>query len=147
MLERLEKPKNKKKGKRLGRGYSSGKGLTAGRGTKGQRALSGGGKPVWFEGGQMPLTRRIPKRGFHNINKVEYEIVNLFKLEEKFEPNEEVTPETLRKKGLVKRNLPVKILGMGDLKKSLNVKVHAISAKAKEKIESAGGKIELINRG
>jgi large subunit ribosomal protein L15 len=128
----------RKKRKRIGRGDT-----TAGRGTKGQKARAGGAKPPWFEGGQMPLYRRIPKRGFKNPFRVEYEIVNLDQLEEKFEKESIVDENTLREKGLIKRKLPVKILGRGEITKPLTVKVDAISKGAREKIMKAGGKVEL----
>ncbi len=133
------KPGAVKKKKRRGRGDK-----TAGKGTKGQKARSGGAKPVWFEGGQMPLYRRIPKKGFKNPFATVYEIVNLKDLEERFEAGAEVTPEVLRKVRLVRRKLPVKILARGEITKALTVKAHAFSAKAREKIEAAGGKAVVI---
>jgi large subunit ribosomal protein L15 len=133
-----------KKRKRVGRGDGSGHGKTACRGHKGQRARAGGGTRPGFEGGQMPLQRRLPKRGFHNPFKVEVAIVNLDQLE-RFSPDSEVNPESLSKEGLVHgKNCRIKILGDGALSKSLTVKAHRFSAKAKEKIEAAGGKAELI---
>ena len=133
-----------KKQKRVGRGDGSGHGKTACRGHKGQRARAGGGTRPGFEGGQMPLQRRLPKRGFHNPFKVEVAIVNLDQLE-RFSPDSEVNPESLSKEGLVHgKNCRIKILGDGALNKSLTVKAHGFSAKAKEKIEAAGGKAELI---
>ncbi len=123
--------------KRVGRGPGSGLGKTAGRGQKGQKARSGGGVPAGFEGGQMPLHRRIPKRGFRPRNRVEYQVVNLFQLEG-FEG--EVTPETLRAAGLVRSTRrPVKVLGEGEIASALNVTAHAFSASARAKIEAAGG--------
>jgi large subunit ribosomal protein L15 len=133
-----------KKQKRVGRGDGSGHGKTACRGHKGQRARAGGGTRPGFEGGQMPLQRRLPKRGFNNPFKVELAIVNLDQLE-KFAADSEVNPETLSQKGLVAgKNRRIKILGEGALTKSLTIKAHSFSAKAKEKIEAAGGKAELI---
>ena len=133
-----------KKQKRVGRGDGSGHGKTACRGHKGQRARAGGGTRPGFEGGQMPLQRRLPKRGFNNPFKVELAIVNLDQLE-KFAADSEVNPETLSQKGLVAgKNRRIKILGDGALTKSLTIKAHSFSAKAKEKIEAAGGKVELI---
>ena len=131
-------------GKRKGRGAGTGNGKTAGRGHKGQWARSGGGVRPGFEGGQMPLARRLPKRGFNNIFGTTYAPVNVSALE-KFEDGAEVTAETLREAGIVKNALDgVKILGNGTLTKKLTVKAAAFSASAKEKIEAAGGKAEVI---
>ena len=135
------KPGAVKKKKRRGRGDK-----TAGRGTKGQKARSGGAKPRWFEGGQMPLYRRLPKKGFKNPFARVYEVVNLADLA-RFEAGTEVTPELLRKARLVRRKLPVKILARGEITKALTVKAHAFSAKAKEKIEAAGGQAIVIEAG
>ncbi len=152
MSERLEDmnlvpPKGaRKKRKRIGRGDGSGHGTYSTRGIKGSRQRKGKEYDARFEGGQTPLHRRIPKRGFTNIFKKVYEIVNLKRIEEKFSNNEEVNPETLRIKGLVKKDLPVKILGDGNISKPLVVKAHAFSKSAKEKIEKAGGKVEVIAR-
>ena len=133
-----------KKRKRVGRGDGSGHGKTACRGHKGQGARSGGGTRPGFEGGQMPLQRRIPKRGFHNPFRVDAAVVNLSQLET-FESGSGVTPELLAQKGLVRgKNKRIKILGDGTLSKALHVKAHGFSSKAKEKIEAAGGKTELI---
>lgn len=137
-------PGAKKRKKRVGRGIGSGHGKTSGRGTKGAGARSGKEKGPWFEGGQTPLHRRLPKRGFTNPFKKEYAIVNIEVLDKKFNENEEVTPEILRERKIIKRNLPVKVLGKGEISKSLILKVHAISSSAKEKIEKAGGKVEII---
>lgn len=136
----------KKKRKRVGRGISAGQGKTAGRGTKGQGARSGGGKGIYFEGGQLPLARRLPyKRGFTNINKVYYKPVNLKSLAEFDFDGAEVTPEVMSAIGLIKKPTdPVVVLGDGDLKVALTVKAHRFSATAKEKIEAAGGKIEVL---
>lgn len=137
-------PGSKKKRKRVGRGEGSGHGKTSCRGHKGHRARSGGGSPPGFEGGQMPLKRRIPKRGFHNPFKKDFAVVNLSQLEI-FAPGTEITPELLLERGLVrKKSEPVKVLADGSLSKPLTVKVHAFSAKAKEKIEAVGGKAEMI---
>jgi len=142
-LYELKPPKNSvKKRKRVGRGTGSGRGKTAGRGTKGQKSRSGGTKGPYFEGGQMPLVRRIPKRGFNHPKKIEYEIVNLSALE-KFPGNQEITPEFLKKQGLIKRG-PVKILGNGGITKAFIIKANAFSRNAKNLIESLGGKIEII---
>jgi large subunit ribosomal protein L15 len=134
----------KKSAKRVGRGIASGHGKTSGRGHKGQKARSGGGVRPGFEGGQMPLQRRIPKRGFTNIFKKEYAIVNLDRLNI-FENGTEVTPELLVEAGIVKKSDDqVKILGNGEIEKNLTVKAHKFSKSAAEKIEAAGGKVEVI---
>ena len=133
-----------KKQKRVGRGDGSGHGKTACRGHKGQRARAGGGTRPGFEGGQMPLQRRLPKRGFHNPFKVDIAVVNLEQLEV-FSAGSEVTPETMAQRGLVRgKNRRVKILGDGALGKALTIKAHGFSATAKQKIEAAGGNVELI---
>ncbi len=128
--------------KRVGRGPGSGLGKTSGRGHKGQKARSGGGIPAGFEGGQMPLHRRIPKRGFTNPNRVEFQVVNLMELEDL--KKGEVTPETLEAMGLVRSaSKPIKILGEGDLKVALQVTAHAFSKSARAKIEAAGGTVTV----
>jgi len=133
-----------KKRKRVGRGDGSGHGKTSCRGHKGQGARSGGNVQPGFEGGQMPLQRRLPKRGFHNPFRIEMSVVNLGQLES-FPAGVEVTPESLSQHGLLTgKERRVKILGEGTLSKALTVKAHGFSAKAKEKIEAAGGKAELI---
>lgn len=130
--------------KRVGRGTGSGLGNTAGRGHKGQKARSGGGVRPGFEGGQMPLIRRIPKRGFTNINSKEYTVINVSDLEERFEQGAEVTIESLFEAGLVKKVLDgVKVLGDGEITKSLTVKVQKVSKTAADKIVAAGGKVEV----
>jgi large subunit ribosomal protein L15 len=138
-------PGSKKRRKRVGRGIAAGQGKTAGRGTKGQMARSGGGKGPYFEGGQLPLVRRLPfKRGFTNIWRVEYAEVNLERLEQ-FETGSEVTPEALAKAGIIKSaSKPVVILARGDLDKKLTVKAHRFSASARAKIEAAGGTVEVL---
>ncbi len=129
--------------KRLGRGVGSGLGKTSGKGHKGQKARSGGGKRPGFEGGQMPLTRRIPKRGFTNIYRKEYAAVNVSALEA-FENDTVVTAELLLESGLIRKRLDgVKILGGGELTKKLTVAVDKVTASAKEKIEANGGKVEV----
>ncbi|PLV60212.1 50S ribosomal protein L15 [Thermotoga sp. KOL6] len=134
-----------KKRKRVGRGPGSGHGKTSGKGHKGQKARGTGKVHLWFEGGQTPLQRRLPKRGFKNINKKVYAVVNVGVLEEKFEANEEVTPEKLIERKIVKDVKDgIKILGDGEITKPLIVKAHAFSKSAIEKIESAGGKAEVI---
>ncbi|WP_333784295.1 50S ribosomal protein L15 [Thermocrinis sp.] len=131
--------------KRVGRGIGSGLGKTCGKGHKGQKTRSGDRKlPSWFEGGQTPLHKRIPKRGFRSPNRVEYSVVNVKVLDSLFSEGEEVNPQKLLEKGLVKPGMPVKILGDGELTKKLIVKAHAFSNSAKEKIEKAGGACEVI---
>lgn len=133
-----------KTSKRKGRGPASGLGKTSGRGHKGQKARSGGGVRPGFEGGQMPLIRRIPKRGFTNIFAKVYSIVNVKDLEV-FEAGTVVTPELLKEKGIIRKlNDGVKILGNGELSKSLTVKAHKFSKTAQDKIEAVGGKAEVI---
>lgn len=130
--------------KRVGRGIGSGTGKTSGKGHKGQNARSGGGVRPGFEGGQMPLYRRLPKRGFTNIFAKQYVTINVEVLE-KFENGTEVTAETLKEAGIISKVLDgVKILGRGEITKSLNVKVAGFTTSAKEKIEKAGGKAEVI---
>ncbi|HHY93132.1 MAG TPA: 50S ribosomal protein L15 [Firmicutes bacterium] len=130
---------------RVGRGIGSGLGKTSGRGHKGQKARSGGGKGPAFEGGQKPLHLRLPKRGFYNPFRVEYTVVNLTALEDKFAAGAEVTPEALRAAGLIKHvNDRIKVLGTGDISKPLTVRAHAFSRTAQEKITAAGGKAEVI---
>ncbi len=129
---------------RKGRGHGSGNGKTAGKGHKGQKARSGAPRPG-FEGGQMPLYRRIPKRGFHNINSKEIVGINIEVLEKKFEAGATVSVDTLIETGIVKNPRDgVKILGRGELTKKLNVQANAFSASAKEKIEALGGTAEVI---
>ncbi len=137
-------PGSNKAPKRVGRGIGSGHGKTAGRGHKGQNARSGGGVRPGFEGGQMPLYRRLPKRGFNNPNRKEYAIVNLETLN-RFEEGTVVTPELLKERGVVK-NLKdgLKILGRGELNVKLTVKAHKFSQSALSKIEAAGGQTEVI---
>ncbi len=132
------------KRKRVGRGNGSGHGGTSCRGHKGQRSRAGSKIKPWFEGGQMPLQRRLPKRGFTNIFKSEFQVVNLKSLE-KLKAGQPITPETLYEKGVIsKRSVPVKILGEGEVKSALEISAHAFSASAKEKIEKAGGKVTLL---
>ena len=129
--------------KRLGRGVGSGLGKTSGKGHKGAKARSGGGKRPGFEGGQMPLYRRVPKRGFHNIYRTEYATVNVGRLEI-FENGTVVTAETLKEAGLISKVMDgVKILGNGELTKKLTVEAAKFSDTAKEKIEALGGKAEV----
>jgi large subunit ribosomal protein L15 len=135
-----------KKRKRVGRGISAGQGKTAGRGTKGQGARKGGGKGAYFEGGQLPLVRRLPfKRGFSNIFRTPYQEVNVDQLEERFEPGAEVTPEAMAAARLIdKADGPVVVLGRGAVSKALTVKAHRFTKGAREKIEGAGGKAEQL---
>lgn len=135
-------PGSRRAGKRKGRGPGSGNGKTAGRGQKGQKARSGGNVHPRFEGGQMPLIRRIPKRGFKSLNRVEYQIVNLRDLGK---VDGDVSPETLKGAGLVRSlRKPVKILGVGDLDRKVSVTAHAFSRSARDKIEGAGGSVTVI---
>ena len=136
---------SKKKSKRIGRGHGSGWGKTAGKGHKGQKARSGGSIRPGFEGGQMPLQRRVPKRGFNNIFAKNVVAVNLSALNRKFNDGDTVDVETLRAAGVVKNGFDaVKVLGNGKIDKKLNVKVSAYSKSAKAAIEAAGGKAEVI---
>jgi large subunit ribosomal protein L15 len=134
------------KKKRVGRGPGSGLGKTAGRGNKGQKSRSGYSRKRGFEGGQMPLHRRLPKRGFTNTFKREWAEVNLSELENLFEANTAITPEALVEKGLVRKSMQksIVILGKGEIKKALSINAHRFSAAAKQKIEAAGGKAEVI---
>ncbi len=133
-----------KERKRIGRGHGSGQGKTAGKGHKGQNARSGGGVRPGFEGGQMPLARRIPKRGFNNIFGTTYAVINVSDLE-KFVDGTTVDTEILKASGLVKKTCDgIKVLGNGEITKKITVKAAAFSQTAKEKIEKAGGKAEVI---
>jgi large subunit ribosomal protein L15 len=145
-LSNLKPPKGAKHAKkRIGRGQGSGNGKTAGRGHKGAKSRSGFKFKRGFEGGQMPLHRRVPKRGFHNPFRVEYEVVNLDTLADRFEAGTVVTPELLRERGLVSRGKQrVKVLARGEIGKALTVRVHKFSGKAAEKITAAGGSAEAI---
>ncbi|MCQ3929309.1 MAG: 50S ribosomal protein L15 [Chloroflexi bacterium] len=139
-------PGSTKKKTRVGRGISAGKGKTAGRGTKGQGARSGGVKGPYFEGGQLPLVRRLPfKRGFTNVFRIEYQEVNVEVLEAVFNAGDVVTPAALAEKRIVREaDAPVVILGEGELTKKLTVQAHRFSKSAKEKIEKAGGTAETL---
>jgi large subunit ribosomal protein L15 len=131
--------------RRVGRGIAAGQGKTAGRGTKGQRARTGRGIKPYFEGGQLPLVRRLPhNRGFKNIFRVEYQVVNLGALDRKFDAGAEVTPQILLERGLVNDAAKVKVLGTGELSKALTVRAHAFSNSAREKIVAAGGTAEVV---
>jgi len=134
----------RKQRRRIGRGVGSGYHKTAGRGHKGQKSRSGGTIPAWFEGGQMPLQRRLPKRGFKNIFRIEYEIVNVHQLN-RFAEGETVDVDVLRASGLLRsKNAQVKILGNGLLSKKITVKAHKFSGTAREKIVQAGGQAEDV---
>jgi large subunit ribosomal protein L15 len=136
---------SKKAVKRIGRGAGSGQGKTAGKGHKGQKARAGRGMRAGFEGGQMPLQRRLPKRGFNNIFAKEIAIVNVAALDKAFEDGATVDVAALKAKGLIKKELDgVKVLGNGEITKKLTVQVNAYSDSAKAKIEAAGGKAEVI---
>jgi large subunit ribosomal protein L15 len=137
----------KHKEKRVGRGHGSSHGKTSGRGHKGQKAREGLDIRPIFEGGQTPIIRRLPKRGFKNIFKVEYAVVNVGALSKAFSPNEVVDENSLREKGLIKgKGKPIKLLGNGEINIPLTIRVHAVSRSAKEKVEKAGGRVELIKK-
>ncbi len=140
----------KREGKRIGRGHGSGWGKTSGRGQKGQKSRAGwkGGTRPGFEGGQTPLYMRFPKRGFSNYPfKKTYSVINVGMLSKVFADGDEVTPETLREKGLAKKNLPIKILGDGQIDKKLTVVAHKFSKSAVEKIKAAGGSVRSLENG
>ena len=146
-LSTLQPPRGARRNrKRIGRGEGGGTGVTAGRGHKGQQSRSGYSRKRGFEGGQMPIHRRLPKRGFHNPFRVSYEVVNLDTLEARFDAGAEVTPEVLRESGLVSRTGLVKVLARGELTKALSVTAHGFSAKASERIAAAGGRTEVAPR-
>jgi large subunit ribosomal protein L15 len=130
--------------KRVGRGQGSGNGKTAGRGHKGAQSRSGYSFKRGFEGGQMPLHRRVPKRGFHNPFRVEYSVVNLDTLAERFEEGTTITPELLRERGVAPGKGLIKVLARGDINKKLTVQAHKFSGKAVEKIAAAGGAAEVL---
>jgi len=131
---------------RAGRGISAGRGKTAGRGMKGQNSRSGGGKGPYFEGGQLPLFRRLPTlRGFRNVNRVEYQPLNVGLLAQDFSAGDEITPELLIERGYIRKNGgPVVILGDGEINVALTVKAHRFSKSARAKIEDAGGSVEIL---
>jgi large subunit ribosomal protein L15 len=129
--------------RRVGRGRSAGQGKTAGRGTKGYLARNQ--KRIGYEGGQLPLSRRLPKKkGFTNRNRQEWSVVNVERLGQRFKKGDTVSPDALEEAGLVRGRLPVKVLGRGDLDRSLTVQAHAFSATARQKIEQAGGRVEIL---
>ncbi len=144
-LSNLKPPKGAtRKRKRVGRGPGSGLGKTAGRGSKGAKSRSGFKRKRGFEGGQMPLHRRVPKRGFHNPFRVEYAVVNLDDLASRFEAGTVVTPELLRERRLVRTAQPIKVLARGEIGIALTVKAHKFSGKAAERIAAAGGTVETL---
>jgi len=144
-LSNLNPPKGANRNrKRVGRGPGSGLGKTAGRGSKGAQSRSGYKQKRGFEGGQMPLHRRLPKRGFHNPFRVEYAVVNLDDLSAKFAAGTVVTPDVLRAKRLVTTKQPIKVLARGEMSVALTVKAHKFSGKAAEKIAAAGGSVETL---
>lgn len=144
-LESLNKTPEFKSRKRVGRGPGSGMGKTSTRGENGQKSRSGASIPAWFQGGQSPLYRRIPKRGFNNTRfETKYAVINLSDLN-RFEDGTVVTPELLKEKGIIKKQLDgVKVLGFGELEKKITIKAHRFSSAAVTKIESKGGKAEVI---
>ena len=144
-LSDLRPPKGMKHSKkRVGRGHGTGQGTQAGRGHKGAKSRSGFKHKRGFEGGQMPLHRRVPKRGFHNPFRVDYAVVNLDAIAERFEDGADVTPELLREHGLVGRTGGIKVLARGDISKKLTIRAHKFSGKAAEKIAAAGGTAEVL---
>ena len=145
-LETLPKSKEAKARKRVGRGPGSGMGKTSTRGEKGQLARSGGSVPAWFQGGQSPLYRRLPKRGFNNASfETKYATINLDDLNKYFNDGDVVTPEVLKERGIVKKQLSgIKVLANGTLEKKITVKAQRFSSSAVTKIEAAGGKAEVI---
>jgi len=143
-LSKLKHAKGARKNrKRLGRGEGSGLGVTAGRGNKGYGSRSGSKKRSWFEGGQMPIQRRLPKFGFTNIHKKEFQVINVEDLEN-IKKKDNITPDVLFENGLIrKKSVPVKLLGNGELKSKVTIKVDAVSKTAREKIEKQGGSVTL----
>ena len=145
-LNELQAAPEAKVRKRVGRGPGSGMGKTSTRGQKGQKSRSGASIPAWFQGGQTPLYRRLPKRGFNNAEfRTAYATINLSDLNKFFNDGDVVTPEVLKERGIIKKQLcGVKVLGNGELEKKLNVKAKRFTASAKEKIEALGGKAEVV---
>ncbi len=145
-LDNLPKAKEYKSIKRVGRGPGSGMGKTSTRGEKGQKSRSGASIPVWFQGGQSPLFRRLPKRGFNNKRfETKYATINLSDLNKFFNEGDVVTPEILKERGIIKNSLSgIKVLGNGELEKKLTIKANRFSSSAVTKIENAGGKTEVI---
>lgn len=144
-LENLISTPERKSTKRVGRGPGSGMGKTATRGENGQKSRSGASIPVWFQGGQSPLYRRLPKRGFNNARfRTEYAVINLDDLN-RFNDGDVITPEVLKEKGIIKKQLAgIKVLAYGELTKKVTVRAHRFSSKAVTKIENAGGTVEVI---
>ena len=143
-IHKLHPPKKFRKNRRVGRGPSSGWGKTSGKGNKGSKQRTGTPYFAGFEGGQMPLYRRLPKRGFKSHSSMEFEVINIGRFA-KFPVKGEITPEELKKKGWIKKRSLLKILGRGNVKVPLTIKAHAFSRSAKEKIEKAGGKVLVIS--
>lgn len=145
-LHELQKSPERKAKKIVGRGPGSGMGKTSTRGEKGQKARSGASIPAWFQGGQSPLYRRLPKRGFNNAGfTTKYATINLSDLNKYFNDGDVVSPEILKEKGIIKKQLSgIKVLGNGELEKKITIKAHRFSSKAVSKIENAGGKAEVI---
>ena len=134
----------RKNRKRVGRGEGSGLAVTAGRGNKGYGSRSGSKKRSWFEGGQMPIQRRLPKFGFTNIHKKEFQVINIGDLDN-IKKKENITPDVLYENGLIrKKNIPVKLLGDGELKSKITIKVNAVSKSARDKVEKQGGSVSLL---
>ncbi|MCB4792644.1 MAG: 50S ribosomal protein L15 [Elusimicrobia bacterium] len=139
-------PGSKHRKKIVGRGEGSGHGGQSGRGMKGQKGRSGDGVMTGFEGGQMPLVRRIPKRGFTSRFRKNFAVINIEILDKNFKPDSEITPEIMRKVKIVKENYPIKVLGNGEIKQALKIKANAFSKSAIEKIKASGGTAEIIQK-
>ncbi len=139
-------PEQRADRKRLGRGSATGQGCTSGKGNKGQNSRSGGGVPAWFEGGQMPLQRRLPKRGFKNPFRVTYQTINFDQIRKHFPDAQEISLEDLCASSFFKTDAPIKILSDGEVPASLTITAHAFSKKAVEKIKQAGGQATAIER-
>lgn len=145
-LGHLEKPKGSTRNrKRVGRGHGAGQGKTCGKGHKGQKSRSGAKRRYWMEGGQMPIHRRVPKRGFRSLNPTIYQIINISQIAEKCTKPTDIGPEQMKEIGLINTlNKPVKILGNGEISVACTVQAQACSASARVKLEAAGGKVEII---
>ncbi len=139
-------PEERKERKRIGRGRGSGQGCTAGKGNKGQNARAGTGTKAWFEGGQMPLARRLPKRGFKNPFRVEYAPVNIDRLLEVFESENAITLDAIYESGLARKGMPVKVLARGEVTRAITVEAHQFSARAQQKITEAGGTVNALEK-
>ena len=142
-LSKLAGPAGKKKSRRVGRGESSGAGKTCGKGHKGQNSRSGGGVRPGFEGGQMPLQRRLPKKGFNNRFRIEYNLIHVKDLA-LFDAGSEINAELLRDRGLVRRNGPIKLLSDGEVSQAYTIRLDRVSAAARAKVEAAGGQVEEL---